>query len=329
MGNIKKISKDMLEKMYLKMEETRQFELKSVELYQAGELPGFLHSCLGQEAAGVGVVCALEEDDYIVTTHRGHGHIITKGASLDRMMAELYAKEDGYCRGKGGSMHLMDRKLNILGANGIVGQGSTLGTGAGLAVKLRGSKQVSVCFFGDGAQNEGFFHESMNMASIWNLPVIYAVENNGYAESTSQNYHMRPKDVATRAKGYDVEGIIADGNDVVDVYLKAKDAVAKCREGKGPILLESKTYRWLGHYVGDPGVYRPEGEAEHWKSEEMEPIARFRKQLTENKIFTEEELNAIRDDVAERVEKAVEFGRASKELRPESALEDVYKDKLL
>jgi TPP-dependent pyruvate/acetoin dehydrogenase alpha subunit len=245
------------------------------------------------------------------------------------MMAELYAKEDGYCRGKGGSMHIMDRTKNILGANGIVGQGTTLATGAGLAAQLRGTDQVSVAFFGDGAQNEGFFHESMNMASIWNLPVIFACENNMYAESTCQTYHMRPVDIAERAKGYGVTSYIADGNDVIDVYMKAREAVEQCRKGEGPVLIESKTYRWLGHYVGDPGVYRPEEEVAMWKSDEKEPINKFRKLMIENEVFTEAELDKIQSDVAEMVTAAVEFGRNSKPLPPESALEDVYIDGLL
>lgn len=329
MKSFRGVSVEILKDLYLKMEKIRQFELKSVELYQAGELPGFLHSCLGQEAAAVGVVEALTDADYIVTTHRGHGHVIAKGTHLNNMMAELYAKEDGSCRGKGGSMHIMDRTKNILGANGIVGQGTTLGMGAGLAAKVRGTDEVSVCFFGDGAQNEGFFHESMNMASIWNLPVIFACENNMYAESTCQTYHMRPNDVAERAKAYGVEAVITDGNDVIDVYLKAMDAVAKCRNGEGPILIESKTYRWLGHYVGDPGVYRPNEEVEFWKSDEKEPINRFRKTMIDNKVISEAELDKIREEVAVMVEESVEFGRNSKPLPPESALEDVYKEGLL
>lgn len=329
MKSVKGIPKDVLKVMYTKMEEIRQFELKSVELYQEGELPGFLHSCLGQEAAAVGVVLALEEDDYIVTTHRGHGHVIAKGTDLNKMMAELYAKQDGICRGKGGSMHIMDRSKGILGANGIVGQSTTLGTGAALAAQIRGSCQVAVSFFGDGAQNEGFFHESMNLASIWKLPVIFACENNMYAESTSQTYHMKPKDIAERAKGYGVEAYITDGNDVIDVYIKAKAAVEKCRNGEGPILIESKTYRWLGHYVGDPGIYRPEEEVEIWKSDAKEPINRFRTTLINNKVFTADELDEIKADVAARVAEAVEFAKNSRELPPESALEDVYKEELL
>lgn len=323
------ISKELLSKMYRKMEEIRQFELKSAELYQAGELPGFLHPCVGQEAAEVGVISALDADDFIATTHRGHGHIIAKGASLKNMMAELFAKKDGICRGNGGSMHMMDRSLGIIGANGIVGQGTTLATGAALACQMSGNDRIAVGFIGDGAQNEGFFHESMNMASIWNLPLILVVENNQYAESTPQTYHMRPEHIVKRAEGYDVKALMGDGNDIFDVYEKAKEAVNICRRGEGPVLMELKTYRWFGHYVGDPAVYRPEGELEEWKSPDKEAIARFRKRVTEEKIFTEEELNIIRDDVTKEVEEAVAFGRQSEALPPEFALENVYEEELI
>ncbi len=325
----KHLSKDELLEMYDKLEEIRHFELKSVDLFMEGELPGFLHSCLGQEATAVGVVHNLREDDYIVTTHRGHGHVIAKGTDLNRMMAELYAKEDGCCKGKGGSMHIIDRSKNILGANGIVGQGTTLATGAALSSKIRGTDQVAVCFFGDGAQNEGFFHESMNLASIWNLPVVFVCENNQYAESTPQTYHMRPKDVADRAKAYEVEAMIADGNDIMDVYKKAKEAIEICRKGQGPVLLEAKTYRWLGHYVGDPGVYRPKEEVEKWRSEEKEPIARFRKALIGGKHCSQEELDQARKRAIKKVEQAVEFGRNSEPAAPESAIDHIYKEGII
>jgi len=329
MKDLNGLSKEKLEEMYVKMEQIRQFELKAAELYQAGELPGFLHPCAGQEAAAVGVMTAIDQDDYISTTHRGHGHVIAKGTDLNRMMAELFAKKDGCCRGNGGSMHIMDRSRGILGANGIVGAGTTLATGAALAAKISGNGRIAVSFFGDGAQNEGFFHESMNIASIWNLPVIFACENNQYAESTSQKYHMRPDDIAQRGEGYGVKSFTADGNDVLDVYEKARQAAEICRKGEGPVLIESKTYRWFGHYVGDPGIYRPEGEAEMWKGPEKEPIARFRAQLTGKGLFTEEELDQLRDQVARQIEEAVAFGKASEPQVPEFALENVYEEGLL
>ena len=323
------ISRELLSEMYKKMEEIRQFELKSAELYQAGELPGFLHPCVGQEAAEVGVITALNQDDFIATTHRGHGHIIAKGASLKTMMAELFAKRDGICRGNGGSMHMMDRSLGIIGANGIVGQGTTLATGAALACQISGNDKISVCFIGDGAQNEGFFHESLNMASIWNLTLIIVVEHNQYAESTPQTYHMRPEHVVKRADGYDVKALMGDGNDLFDVYEKAKEAVDICRRGEGPVLMELKTYRWFGHYVGDPAVYRPEGELEEWKSPEKEAFAKFRKRVIEDGTFTEAELDKIRDEVTQEVDEAVAFGRQSEALPPEFALENVYEEELI
>ena len=325
----KNISKNKLKNMYKQMEEIRQFELKSAELYQAGELPGFLHPCVGQEAAEVGVIGALDKNDFISTTHRGHGHIIAKGANINKMMAELFAKRDGICRGNGGSMHMMDRELGIIGANGIVGQGATLATGAALACKMKKNNQVAVCFIGDGAQNEGFFHESMNLASIWDLPIVFAVENNQYAESTPQTYHMKPKDIATRGKAYDVEAFICDGNDLFESYSAAEKAVKKCRTGKGPVLIELKTYRWFGHYVGDPAVYRPEGELEKWKDDKKDAIARFRTRVTKEKLITEKELDKIRETVNTEIDDAISFARCSEALPASFALENVYEERLI
>jgi pyruvate dehydrogenase E1 component alpha subunit len=315
------LRKNELLNMYRKMEEIRQFELKAVELFTAGELPGFLHSYLGQEASAVGICANLEKDDYITSTHRGHGHVIAKGADMKKMMAELYGKVTGYCRGKGGSMHIMDRQLGILGANGIVGGGIPIATGAGLSIKIRKTKQVAVCFFGDGASNQGSFHESLNLASIWELPVIFVCENNLYAESTSQEYHQRIKDVAVRGKAYDIYSDIANGNDVIDVYERAKKAINLARNGKGPVLLETKTYRWLGHYVGDPGVYRAKEEVEKWKSKE--PLGRFRNVLIENSIANQNELDEIVKAVETEVNEAVEYAKNSEDPTLEMALEDV------
>ncbi len=324
-----KIQKAKLKKMYKQMEEIRQFELKSAELYQAGELPGFLHPCVGQEAAEVGVIAALDNDDFISTTHRGHGHIIAKGADINKMMAELFAKRDGICRGNSGSMHMMDRDLGIIGANGIVGQGATLATGAALACQINDNNRISVCFMGDGAQNEGFFHESMNMASIWNLPLIFAIENNQYAESTPQSRHMRPKDIATRGKGYEVESFICDGNDLFEVYEIADKAVKLCKKGKGPVLIELKTYRWFGHYVGDPAVYRPEGELEKWKDDKKDAILRFKKRVIDEGIFTEKELDKIKSSVEQTIEDSVKFARNSEPLPTSFALENIYEEELI
>jgi pyruvate dehydrogenase E1 component alpha subunit len=309
--------------MYRIMETIRQFELKAVDLFQAGELPGFLHSSLGQEATPAGTCINLHKDDYILTTHRGHGHVIAKGTDINRMMAELYAKIDGCCKGKGGSMHIMDRSLNILGANGIVGAGIPIATGAGLSIDLKKTKQVAVCFFGDGSTNEGAFHEGLNLASLWNLPVVFVCENNQYAESTSKACHCKNCDIAIRAVAYDMAYAIGNGNDVLDVYQKTKDAIDRARTGQGPTLIEFKTYRWLGHYVGDPGVYRPKEEVKEWK-EKREPIAKFRTVLEGNKIATARQLDQIKDEVGKEIEAAVTFGRNSPEPDLALALQHVY-----
>jgi len=316
-------SKEQLMEIYRQLERIRLFELKAVTLFMEGEIPGFLHSSLGEEASAVGVCSNLRKGDYITSTHRGHGHVIAKGANLNKMMAELYGKATGYCRGKGGSMHIMDRNLNILGANGIVGGGIPIATGAGLSVKIRGTDQVVVCFFGDGASNQGAFHESLNLASIWNLPVIYVCENNLYAESTSQRYHQNIKDIAVRAQAYGIASDIADGNDVIDVYEKTKKAIERARSGKGPTLLEAKTYRWLGHYVGDPGVYRSKEEVKEWE-ERKEPISRFKNKLIDSKIITIKELDKIIKVVEKEVVEAVEFARKSPEPDVKTATEDVF-----
>jgi len=319
---IEGFNKESLIKMYTLLERIRQFELRAVDLYTGGELPGFLHSCLGQEAAAVGVGMHLEMDDYITTTHRGHGHVIAKGADLNKMMAELYAKKTGYCKGKGGSMHIMDAKLGILGANGIVAGGLPMSTGAGITIKMRGTSQVSVCFFGDGASNQGTFHESLNLAATWNLPVVFACENNCYAESTPQCQHQSCEDIAVRANAYNMASEVADGNDVIDVYEKAQIAIERARTGGGPTLLESKTYRWLGHYVGDPGVYRPEEEVKKWK--EYDPLLVFRNKLIDKKLVSEEEMDKIAQEVKNEIEEAVEYGKNSEDPELEEALRDVY-----
>lgn len=315
-------NKEMLLEMYRKMEEIRQFELKAVDLFKDGELPGFLHSCLGQEGSAAGVGLNLKDEDYVTTTHRGHGHVIAKGADFKKMMAELFAKVTGYCKGKGGSMHIMDAEKGILGANGIVGGGIPMATGAGITINQKNFKRVSVCFFGDGASNQGSFHESLNLAATWNLPVVYVIENNCYAESTHQACHQNIQDVAVRAKAYNMHFDIADGNDVIDVYEKAKKAVENAKNGNGPTLLEAKTYRWLGHYVGDPGVYRPDDEVKEWKA--YDPIENFKKVVLENNLVSESDLNNISQEIEKEIDEAVEFGRESEEPELEEALRDVY-----
>ena len=323
MSILTELGKDKLLQLYRVMETIRQFELKAVDLFQAGEIPGFLHSCLGQEASAAGVCLNMRKEDFMATTHRGHGHVIAKDVDIKHMMAELFGKADGCCKGKAGSMHLMDSSHNIIGANGIVGGGIPIATGAALSVKLRKTDQVVVCFFGDGSTNEGAFHEGLNMASLWNLPVVFVCENNLYAESTAQSDQSKTKDIAVRAASYCMKSDIGDGNDVLDVYQKSKVAIDRARKGEGPTLLEFKTYRWLGHYVGDPGVYRPKEEVKEWK-ETREPIAKFKAVLADNKIATPAELDQIKTEVLAAVEEAVAFSRAAAVPDVSSALQHVY-----
>ncbi|MBI3030786.1 MAG: thiamine pyrophosphate-dependent dehydrogenase E1 component subunit alpha [Candidatus Rokubacteria bacterium] len=309
--------------MYRQMARIRMFEERAAELYRAGELPGFLHSSVGQEAVAVGVCAHLTPGDVITSTHRGHGHVIAKGARLDRMMAELYARETGYCRGKGGSMHIADLDLGILGANGIVGGGIPIAVGAALALRLRGERRVAVSFFGDGATNTGAFHEGLNLAAAWEVPCVFVCENNEYAESTSRRVHQRVKDVVTRAVAYDLPGTIADGMDVFSVYAVVGEAIARARQGRGPSFVEAKTYRFSGHHLGDPGTaYRSKEEVEVHRR--RDPIKLFREKLVREGLASSAELEAIDGEVAAELEQAVRFARESPLPKPETALEDIY-----
>jgi len=300
----------------------RHFDEKSVELYRAQEIPGFLHPYVGEEATAVGVCANLRDDDYITSTHRGHGHLIAKGGHLDKMMAELYAKTTGYCKGKGGSMHIADVSLGILGANGIVGAGIPIATGAALSAQMRKTDQVVVSFFGDGASNQGVFHESLNLASIWELPVVYVCENNQYGMGTPQEEHQKITDISLRAAAYDMPGMSIDGNDVIKVYETANEAISKARMGQGPTLIECKTYRLLGHHAGDPGTaYRTRDEVEEWK--QNDPILRLKSLLLEKGI-SETELEEVNMAVSEELEKAVEFAKSSPSPEPIDALEDLF-----
>jgi len=316
------LDKPLLLEVYRKMVAVRVFEETAADLFLKGQLPGFLHSYIGEEAVAAGVCAHLTPQDMITSTHRGHGHAVAKGARLDMMMAELFAKKTGYCHGKGGSMHIADLDLGILGANGIVGAGVPIATGAGLALKLKGSDRVTVAFFGDGGSNTGAFHEGVNMAAVWNLPVVFVCENNQYAESTPRDVHQRIKDVAQRAMAYDIPGVVADGMDVFDVYQKTGEAIDRARTGGGPTLVEAKTYRFMGHYVGDPQTYRSKDEVEQWKK--RDPIAMFRKRVVEEGKITAVELDAIDAAIAKEMEQAVEFARQSPEPDIESALQDIF-----
>jgi pyruvate dehydrogenase E1 component alpha subunit len=307
--------------MHLIMVRIRQFEERAIQLFMAQEMPGFLHSYLGQEAVAAGVCEALEQQDSITSTHRGHGHVIAKGLRLDRMMAELFGKRTGYCKGKGGSMHIADFSCGVLGANGIVGGGIAIAAGAALASKLRGTNRVVVTFFGDGAMNQGSFHEAANMAAIWELPVIFVCENNLYAVSTHQTRHTKLTDLSERARAYGFPGRSVDGNDPIAVYEAASDAVQRARRGEGPTLLECKTYKWMGHYIGDPGTYRPAEEVERWKAKD--PLPRFESYLMDCGVLSREEIAGVHDEVQQELETAVEFARQSPSPLPAEALEDL------
>ena len=318
------ISNEQMKDMYVKMRRIRDFESTAAKLFAEGKIPGFVHLYLGEEAIAPAVCECLRDDDFITSTHRGHGHIIAKGGDLNLMMAELFGRETGYCKGKGGSMHIADRDKGILGANGIVGAGHCIACGAGLSAKLRGTDQVCVCFFGDGSTNQGTFHESLNMASIWKLPIIFVCENNHYGISMSQDRHQAIKDVADRGAAYNIPGISVDGNDPMAVYEAAEEAVARARAGKGPTLLECKTYRQHGHFEGDPAIYKPKEEQAAWM--EKDPMPRFAKFLVENGVMTQEEVDAVDKQVEKEIEDAIAFADAQPLPAVETAVVDVYSD---
>lgn len=297
--------KVLLQDAYRKMTTIRAYESKVEEIFLAGELPGFTHLYIGEEACGVGVCENLHTDDYIESTHRGHGHCIAKGADVKKMMAELYGKETGYCHGKGGSMHIADFSIGMLGANGVVGAGYNLAMGAALAAKLRGTTQIAVAFFGDGASNRGTFHESCNMAAVWDLPILYVCEMNQWASTTPYRTTTSVQDIAVRAAAYDMPGNTVDGNDFFSVYEAAKEAVDYVRSGKGPYLLELKTYRIKGHFVGDPELYRTKEEVmEHFT--QNDPIQNFRKTVLEKKLLTETEMDDMDREARELIMQAVQ-----------------------
>jgi pyruvate dehydrogenase E1 component alpha subunit len=308
--------------MYEQMVTIRQFEERAGREFAAGKVPGFVHLYAGEEAVAVGVCASLTDDDFITSHHRGHGHCIAKGVDVRAMVAELLGREAGACRGKGGSMHIADVHKGMLGANGIVGGGFPLATGAGLTARYNKRGQVAVCFFGDGAANQGTFHESLNLASIWKLPVIYVAENNGYAESTPVTYHMSCRDISERAAGYGMPGVTVDGLDVFAVYEAAHEAVARARRGEGPSLIECKTYRYFGHFEGDTVTYRTKEELASYR--DRDPIKAMRRTLEQRGIASGAELDAIDKEVAQRIDDAWTYAEAAPLPAPEDALTDVY-----
>ena len=318
------VSNEDLIEMYTKMVTIRHFEQRMLVQQAAGALPGGVHTYIGEEAVAVGVCANLRRDDYITSTHRGHGHIIAKGGDTRKMMAELYGKKTGYCKGKGGSMHIADFSIGILGANGIVGGGLPTAAGAGLGAKIRGSDQVTVCFFGDGAANQGTFHEAINLAAIWKLPVIYVCENNMYAVTTPAAKVISVEDVADRGASYGIPGMAVDGQDVMAVYEAAAEAVSRAREGAGPSLIECKTYRFMGHMGGKEilGTYRSEEEVEEWRG--RDPIANFEDSLVKMGALTKADAAEIDKKIQAELDEAVVFAQESPLPDPEEALEDVY-----
>ena len=318
------ISNEVLLDMHRRMVRIRIFEETAGKMMEDGKIPGALHLYIGQEAIAAGVMTHLSNQDYITSTHRGHGHLIAKGGEFTYMFAELYGKATGYCKGKGGSMHISNLELGMLGANGIVGGGPPIAMGAAFSCKFRKTKNVAVAFFGDGASNEGAFHEAANMAALYKLPCVFVCENNGYGEYTPQANHQAIVDVADRAPGYGMPGVVTDGMDVVAVHEAAGEAIQRARDGGGPTLLECKTYRYYDH-VGVRGMglsYRTDEEVEQWK--QKDPINNFEARLAEQGLLSAEAAQAVHAEARKEVEAGIAFAESSPAPDPAAVIEDVY-----
>jgi len=309
---------EMLRKMY----EIRHFENETEQFIIRGMIHGTCHLYTGEEATAVGAIYAINDDDYITSTHRGHGHCIAKGADLNIMMAELLGKKTGYCKGKGGSMHIADVGSGNLGANGVVGGSIGIATGAALTCKMKRNGKIVVCFFGDGAANQGIFHGSINMASIWDLPIIYLCENNVYGMSTSVKEAFNVGKISDRKYAYGIEGLTIDGNNLTTVFNAVSHFTGECRAGRGPVLIESLTYRWMGHSKSDAQVYRTKEEIKQWV--EKDPIERYKKILIDQKILTEKEDRDLEKEVISQIEEAAKFARESPFPEPSEVEDDVY-----
>jgi pyruvate dehydrogenase E1 component alpha subunit len=316
------LSSERLVEMYALMCRIRRFEQMADRLYGAGKVHGTMHLSAGQEAVAVGAGTALLPDDYLLNHHRGHGHFIAKGASIDRMMAEFLGKETGYCRGRGGSMHIADFEANNLGANGIVGGGISLSVGVGLALQMRRQTQIVLCIFGDGAANQGIFHESLNMAALWNLPIVFLCENNQYGMSMAVDRATSKLPIADRAGIYGMPGQLVDGNDLMSVYEAMTGAIDSARRGDGPVLVEAVTYRYFGHSKSDRNLYRTKDEIQQWRSHD--PIDRFRNRLAESEYMTAERADQIDDQAQSLIDQAVEYAERSPEPDPATLSEYVY-----
>ncbi len=309
--------------LYTIMLTIRRFEERVVQEAYAGNVPGFVHSYIGEEAIAAGICIHLSKEDRIVSHHRGHGHCIAKGADMKRMMAEIYGKKTGYCKGKGGSMHIADFSIGMLGADGIVGAGLPIATGAAIAAQLEANGKIAAVFFGDGACQEGEFHEALNLASIWKLPLLFVCENNRYGVNTSAKYSLGAEHITRMPKAYRIASKSIDGNDVELVYATAGEAIARLREGKGPFFLECKTYRWHKHFLSHAlEDLRPQKEIDAWKKKC--PVVAFERKLLEQKILTPSKAKSIDEKILEQVEGAHAFALDSPYPQPQDALMDVY-----
>jgi len=314
------LEKQKLLLMYRNMLRIRRFEERLAEESARGNIPGLLHLYVGEEAVAVGACSTLRKDDYITSTHRGHGHCIAKGGDLRKMMAELFGKETGYCKGRGGSMHIAAPDIGIVGCSAIAGANIPIAAGVGLSSKLRKTDQVCISFFGDGASNTGAFHEGMNLAALWNLPVVYVLENNLYAISTPAVRSSKLRNISDRAAGYGMRAAVVDGMDALSVYEVVSDAVARARKGEGPTLVECKTYRFRGHHEGDPKkgeIYRTKQEMDEW--EKRDPIIRLGEKMVKEHKAAQAELNAINQETMREIEDAVAFAKQSPSPKPEDA----------
>lgn len=318
------ISNEELLEMYQAMVLIREAEQRLIKLFSQNRMPGFIHSYIGEEATAVGVCATLRPDDYITSTHRGHGHILAKGGDLDLFFAELYGRATGYCKGKGGSMHVADLDLGILGANGVVAGGVPIAAGAAHGARMQGHDRVAVSFVGDGGTDIGPFHETLNLAALWDVPVIFVVENNGYADFIAQKDHQKIERISDRADAYGMPGATVDGNDVEAVRKATAEAVKRARSGNGPTLLECVTYRWRGHFEGDPQPYRTDDEVVEWKKKD--PLLLTEGRLRDRAAIDDDEVEAIRKKARHRIDAAVTFAENEPMPEGEAALTDIYTD---
>lgn len=323
--NKAKLNDEQLKKVYETMWLIRYFEEKVDYFFAKGMIHGTTHLAVGQEATAAGTGAVLNKTDWITATHRGHGQTIAKGTNINKMMAELFGRTSGTNKGKGGSMHIAEMEVGNLGANGIVGGGFPIAVGAALTSKMKKDNRITLCYAGDGATNEGSFHESLNMASIWDLPVVFFIENNKYGMSGNINEMTNIENISVRAKSYGIPGITIDGNDIIEVINTTYEATERARKGEGPTLIEAKTYRWKGHSKSDAKKYRTKEEEEHWKTT-LDPIALAKKRFIDAGVFSEEESQALQEKAKDAIEKAVEFGEAGEHLSPEALWTNVLAD---